>query len=450
MKLLLVNVISAAAGKCVNKDLAGGMGTGTWVGESLCARIFEYVKKTSVVVPEVTSAYIMAIFKRAGWETEYREMKNAEDATRSVADLVLVATSIVDCHHELEIVKALKSNGLTVGAYGTFASAVPDFFLGAADFVVCGEPEAAAARLANGERPQGKFAVQQIENLETLPYPDWSLFSIEKYSYFPALHKKPVLTMLASRGCPHSCFFYCPYPICAGRAWRARSPANVAGEMEYLKKEYGVRAIDFRDPIFTLDKKRAAEIANLLIEKNLGIIWSCETRLDCLDKDLLKLLYRAGLRNLNIGVESSDAAVLKSSNRLPIQIQHQEEMIAACKELGISVAAFYILGLEDDDEATILNTMKYARKLNTLIAQFTVSTPYPGTAFYEKIKSENKFTKDRWEDFDAYTPVYRHKNLTAEQLLRLKELAFVSYYFRPAYFWRHCASLIKKKILWLF
>ena len=452
MKVLLFNIKGRSDRKCINKDLAGGMGTGTWIGDSLRARIFEYVKRKNVVLPEITIAYIAAIFKKAGWEVQLVEVGAGLDFNVEKADLVLVPSSIVDCRHELGIIKVLKKKGFYVGVFGTFASAVPEFFLADADFVIRGEPEAGILKIISDSRlPKGLLEVQPVQDIDSLPYPDWSLFPIKKYSYSPALNKKPVLVMLSSRGCPYSCCFYCPYPVNSGKKVRLRSIENVIGEMEYLKNKYGIRAVDFRDPIFTLNKERTLKFSHELIKKNLNIIWSCETRIDCLDEDLLKTMYQAGLRHLNSGVESASKEVLKKSSRLPIEINHQNKIISFCHGRGISIAAFYIIGMGGDTEESVSATIDYAKKLNTLVAQFTISTPYPGTAFFEKLKNEGKMNTFDWEEYDAYTPVSEHEFLSGQKLLALKEKAFVSYYFRPAYLLRHMPKyFFEKFLLWLF
>lgn len=446
MKVILLNIKAGSVRKCVNKDLSGGMGTGTWVGDSFRARLFEYVKKSNVVLPEITVAYLAAIFKKFGWEVEIVE---AAQELREKADLVLVATSIVDCRHELAITEALKEKGYYVGAYGTFATTVPEYFLGQADFVIKGEPEAGALKIASEKfLPKGIFTVEPIQDLDALPYPDWSFFAINKYSYSPALNKKPVVAMLASRGCPYSCSFYCPYSINSGKKWRARSVESVVGEMEYLKKNYGVKAIDFRDPIFTLNRERTLKLSQEMAKRKLGIIWSCETRIDCLDEELLLQMKQGGLRHINIGVESFDENVLKKSKRLPIKAAHQEKIISFCHKNGITVAAFYIIGLEGDTWESVSQTIKYARKINTMVAQFTISTPYPGTEFFEKIKKEGRLLGSDWQEFDTYNPVHQHENLSREELLALKEKAFVSYYFRLRYLLTHMPKFIIEKILW--
>lgn len=156
----------------------------------------------------------------------------------------------------------------------------------------------------------------------------------------------------------------------------------------------------------------------------------------------------AGLKNFNIGIESSSEEILKKSRRLPIKINHQEEIIEYCHKNGISIAAFYILGLEDDTTESINSTINYSQKLNTLVAQFSISTPYPNTEFYSKLSKEQRIIESNWQRYDSYTPVYRHNNIDKKDLLNLKEKAFVSYYFRLPYILKHMPKYVFEKFLW--
>lgn len=447
MKALLLEILSDDK-RCVNKDLAGGMGTKDWIGNTLRARIFEQTKKRNVVLPHLAIAYLSAIFSNNGWEVQIAEVRGLDVPTESF-DLILAPTSIVDSNHELEVIKKLKNKDAYIGVYGAFASAMPEFFSSAADFVICGEVEATALEIAKSNQlPKGIIQAKAIDDLNALPFPDWSKFPIHKYSYSPAINKKPVVTMLASRGCPYSCAFYCPYPIVSGQVFRARSPENVLAEIDYLVEDYKIKAIDFRDMTFTMNKDRAMEIAKAIQGRSYNIIWSCETRLDRLDKDLIKEMHKAGLRNLNVGIESLSEEILKKSKRLPVELEHQEELIAYCNKLGINVAAFYIIGLEDDTEESILATIKYAKKLNTLVARFAISTPFPGTTYFDELKDNKRLLASSWEDYNSFDLVFKHKNLSREKLLKLKEKAHVEYYFRPAYIRKHVPKFILEKLLW--
>jgi anaerobic magnesium-protoporphyrin IX monomethyl ester cyclase len=101
--------------------------------------------------------------------------------------------------------------------------------------------------------------------------------------------------------------------------------------------------------------------------------------------------------------------------------------------LGIAVTAFYILGFPTDTVDSIRSTVAYAKKLNTIGAQFTLFTPYPGTQIFEEMKSQ--VNKD-FEAFDIYTPVFKHPHLSERELIKLKGWAYQSYYLRPKWLWK--------------
>jgi anaerobic magnesium-protoporphyrin IX monomethyl ester cyclase len=408
--------------ECVNKDFMGGYGWAFKVGRSLPARTIEFVKRHGERVPIMAFGYLAAIFRRAGHLIRY-----TNDVVTG-ADLAIIYSSMVDYRADLEVAQRYRRLGTSVAFVGPFASNRPEEFLSHADVVVSGEPEHFALSVARGDAlARGLVESRDVQNLDDLPFPDWSGFPVGSYSYFPALRQRPFLPMLSSRGCPYTCE-YCPYEIIR---WRPRSIPNVLEEMAYLRRDHNIRALLFRDPVFSLRRKRAVELAEGMLRQSFDLRWACETRMDCLDVELLELLHRAGLRVLNVAVESANEAVLKDVARKPIPVRHQEEILAACDRLGIRATVFYVLGLPEDTEASIRETIRYAKRLNTHVAQFFVFTPFPGTPLYERVKGD--IAVEDWEAFDCYTPVIRHPHLSAEEILRLKEWAFVSYYYRPAW-----------------
>ncbi len=243
--------------------------------------------------------------------------------------------------------------------------------------------------------------------------------------------------MLGSRGCPYTCN-YCPYLV--NSCYRVRSAESIVEEIRYLSAKYGIRGISFRDPNLTFNKKRAHEFADLLLRYNLDVRWSMEARTDRLDPELLELLYRAGLRSIEVGVESANQQTLRDNKRKAIPRIQQERIIECCHKLGIRVIANYTLGLPNDTVDGIQDTIRYAKKLNTFAIQFTVTTPYPGTQFYDTVRHDI-FEKD-WERFNGWTSVYHHAAVSSEELHRLREFAYVSYHLRPRYVWRFLQSTI--------
>ncbi len=431
MKISLLNVRSDKT-NCVNKDFMGGYGWAFNAGVSLPARMINLIKALGENLPIMSFGYLGAVFSKKGVEVEYGENEIPK------ADIVIMQSSMVEHNLEMKWARCLKRAGMRVGFIGPFSSAMPQLFLRECDFVIKGEPEEAACRIAGGLVPEGIVESKFIDDLDTIPFPKWDLFPYKSYSYFPALKERPFLPILSSRGCAYTCN-YCPYLV--NYRYRQRSSGNTLDEIGYLIARFGIRSMLFRDPVFTLDRQKVCEIAQGILDRGYKIKWACETRLDKVDRELLRLMYSAGLRVMNVGVESYSEDIIRKASRKPIGMPHQEEMIRFCDEIGIRVTIFYMFGMPDDTEGSLLDTIRYSKALNTHVAQFFVFTPFPGTEYYDKVKGDI-YEKD-WERFDCYTPVFKHKNLSRERILELKEKAFVSYYYRPGWVMKFASRALR-------
>ncbi|MBM3790051.1 MAG: radical SAM protein, partial [Acidobacteria bacterium] len=387
---------------CTLKDVAGGFGTVFTVGNSPFARLLEIAKRRIAAIPNITLAYLASLLQAEGVQVrilDVRDMGRLEPA-----DLYLIASSIVDCRFERRIaVEARRRFGSIVGFFGTFAAAVPEFYLEAADFVVQEEIENIAVSIARGSIPRGIVRAGYVQELDSLPFPDWSQFNVSRFRYQIITNRGITLPMLGSRGCPYGCN-YCPYLV--NSRYRVRSIDGIIEEIEYLWRRYGIRGVSFRDPNFTCDRDRARRFAEAVLRRDIRIRWSMEARTDRLDTELLHLLYRAGLRSVEVGVESASPETLRGNKRKATAKEHQEGIIDQCHRLGVRVIANYTLGLPNDTHEGIRDTIRYAKKLNSFAIQFTVTTPYPGTEFYRNVR-QRIFETD-WERFNGWTSVYRH------------------------------------------
>jgi anaerobic magnesium-protoporphyrin IX monomethyl ester cyclase len=439
-----VKIVVLTAGRqknCTLKDVAGGFGTVFTIGNSPIAKLLELAKRRIAAIPNVTLAYLDSILSAHGANVKVLEVYRSEQLVP--ADLYLISSSIVDCNFERELGLKVKGRfGSTVGFFGSFASTVPDFFSDCADFIVKEEIENIAPALANGIIPKGIISAGFVENLDSLPFPKWDQFDIGKYRYKIVTGNGIALPMLGSRGCPYTCS-YCPYRV--NSKYRIRSAESIVDEIRYLSEKYKIRGVAFRDPNLTFNKKRTYEFAELLLRHNLNILWGMEARTDRLDLDLIKLLHRSGLRSIEVGIESSNHELLIKNGRKAIANSQQERIIERCHQLGIRVIANYIFGLPNDTVEGIRETIRYAKKLNTFAIQFTVTTPYPGTQFYENVKHAI-FERD-WERFNGWTSVYRHPAISPDDLHRLREFAYVSYHLRLRYVWRFLQSTILHPLL---
>jgi len=413
----------------INRDLAGGYGSYMDMGNSIFSRLVGVIKRRGIRLPNLSLASIATIFSNAGHNVEYKTDTNFD------ADLVLVASSIVGFAEEIKAISEIKkSKSLKIGSIGAFCSAMSEPYLEVSDFVIKGEPEEASKRIADGLDPEGIIESEALKDLDSLPYPKWDLFPIGSYSYSPVLRKKPFTTIETSRGCPFSCHHYCPYTAHQGRTFRYRSTDNVMGEIEYLTSRFNVKALLFRDPVFSLRKDRALELAENLVKANLDLQWACETHLSTLDEKSIDLFYRAGLRHINTGIENVDEDVLKKTKRHTTKKTRQEELIQYCERKGIGISAFYILGSLHDTKDTIRNVIRYAKYLNTSFAQFSLSTPYPGTPYFSEM--EDRLLNRQWDNYSGFDPVFQHPTISPQEMTALRNEAYKSYYFSLRWGWK--------------
>jgi radical SAM superfamily enzyme YgiQ (UPF0313 family) len=398
---------------------------------SRVTRVISYMKKRFHDVPSVHMAYIAAILARGGHDVKWTRRDLVD------GDVALVLSSLVDYKNETAWAERMRERGVTVGFIGIAASKMPWLFADHCDFIVNGEPEAAAMRLAQGIVPRGTVVSEPIADLDSLPFPRWDLIGEDRRTVAFNCFTRPIgggYPLLASRGCPEFCT-YCPHRILAG--YRARSIGNIVEELERLCDRHPRPYVIFRDPLFTEQRDRCLELCDLIRTRGLTLTFEAETRLDRLDVKLLDTLYDAGLRTMSFGVESLDPATLRKSGRRPIPQTHQREILAHCRHKGIVTAAFYVLGFLQDDWNSIAATIDYATELGSTFAQFKILTPYPGTPMFKQI--EPLLVETDWEKFDGYTPTFRHPNLTDREMRFLLGAAYTRFYVRPSYL----ATLLK-------
>ena len=438
MKILILDPQSKVSHR-ISKDTSGGYGTGNDFGDNFMAVILKRTLKYVHDWPPMFAMYSMAVLKQKGFEVEYSKKipNNLSDF-----DLFIVASSIVCCETECEYIKILIKNNKSVLAIGPFATNNPDKYLEAGASVISGEPE--FYFLQNNDL--NKVAKKQIihfenkHDLDDLPLPDWSSMLSKGKKASLLFGFKKSLPILATRGCPYSCFKYCVYPLQQGRKVRQRDPIKIIDELEHWYKNYNVKMFIFRDPVFSINRKHTMEFCQKLIERKLKINFVIETHLRILDSELIITLKKAGLKAVKVGVESADENVLSDANRFTIKKDEQLEKIRELEKNKILISAMFIIGFPTDNENSILKTIEYAKKLNTTFSQFSVWTPYPGTPVYQEF--EDKISVKEYEKFDQYNLIYDHNILNKKQIRKLLSSCYSMYYLRYKWIKKFLFSII--------
>lgn len=267
-----------------------------------------------------------------------------------------------------------------------------------------------------------------IADLDDMPIPMHELLPLQ--SYRMPMIKGAFTFIVTSRGCPAGCT-YCIKHVSYQYSTRIRSPKLIMEELWYLKK-LGINNIHMYADLFTVNRDQVIELCKLMIEENIKIKWTCNSRVDFVDEEMLTLMGNAGCRLISWGIESGNEQILKHA-RKGAYPDKAERALHWAKKAGIMNWGYFIIGLPGETEETIRETINFAKKLPLDIALFHVAAPYPGTPFFFEVVENNWFRPGtRWEqvDMDKGT-VLDYPNMPAERLLYWQKRAFREWAFRP-------------------
>ena len=281
-----------------------------------------------------------------------------------------------------------------------------------------------------------------IKDLDSLPYPARDLLPMEKYK-ITLFYGRPITSILTSRGCPFNCYF-CSSSQFSNLIWRTRSPKNIVDEMEHVIKKFDYHAFAFVDDNFTLNPKRVIEISKEIVKRKLDIFWWAFSRVDELlgHEDMVEWMAKSGCRMIFLGIESVSKKVLDEYNK-GITANDSIRAVRLLKKYGIDTWGSFIIGALDETKEMIINTIRFAKLLNPRNVQFSILTPFPGTRLYEDADKMGIIIHKNWKYYDGAHAVMRTKYLKPDEIQRLLNLAYISFYARPNRLFRIFPTSIK-------
>lgn len=323
----------------------------------------------------------------------------------------------------------------------------------AVDYVVVGEGEHVLLQLIQqleqGKAPDSEgvcykkggslFYRPQTSHvdIEALPFPAYDL--LPPVRDYTREGEPTVLTMAASRGCIYNCTF-CSSKMMWG-LYRCRSVNNVIDEVAFHVREYGDIFIDFLDDIFTAYPQWVKTFCRRLQERNLDLKWSCITRVDRVNRELLKNLKEAGCRIIFYGVDSGTQRILNQINK-GYKVEDVLRAIETSLEFGFSIENTFIINFPTETKQEMMETLKLARTLLDMGVEEAVVfilTPHPNLSILDSSKEylptpyRNGFLEyisyvtDTPQQYDspyffpeAYTP--RNPSVTEEEFQELFEI----------------------------
>lgn len=424
------------------------------------------LKATGVLFPPLGILYVAAYLEREGYRVEVRDLavkKNRKGLDFKSYDLIGISTDTTRHRQALRLAAKAKRQGCTVVMGGPHPGYVDEEILSTrkVDYIVHGEGEVTFAELVSTLDRGGEIdSVQGIsflrkgqlvrtprrpflEDLDLLPLPARHLIDMDDYRR-TRLGDRAITPLITSRGCPYRCAF-CASSHFWGTKVRLRSVKAVLDELEELYHRYRFKAVAFLDDTFNVFPERVIQLCRGIRERNLDLWWWCLSRPDLLlrNEEMVQEMVRAGAKSIFIGVESPRQETLQALNK-GVAVEETVRTVQMLKRNGLEIHASYILGGPDDTPETVHETIRFAKRLDTNVAQFSILTPYPGTAVYEQVKDRLIKWRSPWSFFDMQHLVFKHDHLSFVRLEWYLLKAHLLYYTRSRKALREIWDHIKK------
>ncbi|MBI2626188.1 MAG: B12-binding domain-containing radical SAM protein [Candidatus Nealsonbacteria bacterium] len=267
---------------------------------------------------------------------------------------------------------------------------------------------------------------EYIKDLDSIPWPAFHLLTSDfsKYPGQPIAKshyeiKKPIITILASRGCPHRCTF-CSL---GSKLHRARNPKDIVDEIEHYKNKFGVKSVAFYDDEFVgmtpKQNEWVKDICNEIIERKLDLNFLTQGRCSpYIELETLKKMKEAGFAWIWWGVESGSQRILDEVIYKDIKLENVYKDLDLAKQAGLKSLMFIMVGFPKETPADIKMSMDLIKKIKPEEVSIHITCPYPGSKLRKYLEDHNLVDNklENLEDYYKLAPAGRYVNFHTEEL----------------------------------
>ena len=217
-----------------------------------------------------------------------------------------------------------------------------------------------------------------IDNLDNLPIPAYHLYNI---SFASSVYVE------VGRGCPYACTFCFTAPYWK-RRHRIKSSERIFHEITLLMERYHIRHFIFIHDLFTMNQEWVRSFCNDILRRNLDITWSCSSRTDTIDVDLVDLMSNAGCKAIYYGLEVGSKKT-KVVIKKRLNVQKALHIISQTISHGIEVTVGLMLGFPHESENSIRKTFRLfftLLKMDVPKVNIFRVCPFKGSLMYENYK----------------------------------------------------------------
>ncbi|MGE3958919.1 MAG: radical SAM protein [Vicinamibacterales bacterium] len=243
-----------------------------------------------------------------------------------------------------------------------------------------------------------------MRHLDAVPRPAWDLVDVDRYrAIWRARHGHFSMNLATTRGCPYHCN-WCAKPI-YGQRYTARTPADVADEIAWLRRTYAPDHLWITDDIFGLKPGWIQAFADEVVGRGAVTPFKCLMRADNVTPDVVTALARAGCATVWIGAESGSQRILDAMEK-GTRVDQIDAAARWLHDAGIEVGFFLQFGYPGETRDDIALTLRMLRRCAPDDIGISVSYPLPGTAFHERVRAQLG-PKQNWDDSADLAVMYR-------------------------------------------
>jgi radical SAM superfamily enzyme YgiQ (UPF0313 family) len=218
-----------------------------------------------------------------------------------------------------------------------------------------------------------------VTDLDTLPFPAFDLQ--------PGMDTLASFSLEMGRGCPFSCTF-CSTNDFFRRRFRLKSPETILAQMRRAKREYDATKFDLVHDMFTVDRKRVAAFCQTMLDSGENFLWGCSARTDCVDDELIELMYRAGCRSIFFGVETGSPRLQRLIEK-DLDLEGAAARVRRCSTMGMSTTVSLITGFPEETGQDMWQTVSFlvnAARHELVDPQLHIVAPLAGTPLHQRFR----------------------------------------------------------------
>jgi len=282
-------------------------------------------------------------------------------------------------------------------------------------------------------RQDGEIVLQSqyrpIDPLDQLPFPARHLFPAPRRPdlnvYWDGFcQHRPAVQMHASRGCPFGCDFCLWVQVMyQDGKYRTFSPGRVVDEMQEAVERFGAREIYFDDDDFTINKKHVLGICHEIRNRGFRVPWSCMADAVVPDQEMIDAMADAGCVGMKFGVESAAPQILQRLGK-PVDLDRVRQVARWCSARNVKTHATITFGLWEENRETMEMNLSFVKDLDVDSVQFSITSPFPGTRYFQEMEETGRLKSRNWEDYDgSRSAVVAFPHLSLEEIQTFCERA---------------------------